>query len=97
MAVLTKHRFTTKDYYRMAESGVLPPDARVELLDGEIIDMAPIGPFHGGSVNHLNRLFNRHPSGVRFLVAVQNSFHHDEHSQPQPDLILLRIQPSSSA
>src|SRR5215207_2780275 len=51
--VLTTHRFTVEDYHRMGEAGVLKPDARVELLDGEIIDMAPIGPFHGGSTKSL--------------------------------------------
>jgi hypothetical protein len=39
MPVLTEHRFSVQAYYRMAETGVLPPDARVELLDGRIIDM----------------------------------------------------------
>ena len=48
MLVQTQHRFSVEDYYRMAETGVLRPDARVELLDGKIIDMSPIGPFHGG-------------------------------------------------
>ena len=59
MFVQTKHRFTVKDYHRMAETGVLPPDARVELLNGEIIDMSPIGPFHGGVTKHLNQIFFR--------------------------------------
>jgi len=45
MSVQTNHRFSIKDYYRMAETGVLPPDARVELFEGEIIDMSPIGAY----------------------------------------------------
>lgn len=92
MPLLTKHRFTTKDYYRMAETGLLKPDARVELLDGEIIDMSPIGPPHGGATKRLNRFF----TGVarsRWLVAVQDPVHLDEHSDPQPDLMLLRPAP----
>src|SRR5207245_3038050 len=89
MAVLTKHRFTTKEYYRMAETGVLRPDARVELLDGEIIDMSPIGPFHGGVVNRLVRLFTR-SSGRRWLVSAQNPVRLHDYSEPEPDLMLLK-------
>jgi Uma2 family endonuclease len=83
------HRFSVKDYYRMAETGVLRPDARVELVDGRIIDMSPIGPLHGGVVNRLNRFFHRH-SKDRWLQAVQNPVHLEDHSEPQPDLMLLR-------
>jgi len=66
----------------MAESGVLRSDARVELLDGQIIDMAPIGPAHGGSVNRLIRLFAE-LGGGRWLVSAQNPVHLDRHSEPQ--------------
>jgi Uma2 family endonuclease len=83
------HRFSVKDYYRMAEAGVLPPGARVELLDGKIIDMSPIGPLHGGVVKRLNRLFNRY-SEDRWLVAVQDPVRLEDHSEPQPDLMLLK-------
>lgn len=48
MLAPAQHRFSVEEYYRLAETGVLRPDARVELLDGQIIDMSPIGPFHGG-------------------------------------------------
>jgi Uma2 family endonuclease len=89
MSVLTKHRFNTSEYYRMAETGVLKAGARVELVDGEIIDMSPIGPFHGGVVNRLNALLNANAKG-RYLVAVQNPLHLDPYSEPQPDLLLLR-------
>jgi len=89
MFVQTKHRFTVKDYYRMAETGVLPPDARVELLNGEIIDMSPIGPFHGGLVNRLVRIFNKNSKG-RWIISAQNPLQLDEHSEPQPDVMLLK-------
>jgi Uma2 family endonuclease len=89
MFVQTKHRFTVKNYYRMAETGVLPPDARVELLNGEIIDMSPIGPFHGGLVNRLVRIFNKISKG-RWIVSAQNPLRLDENSEPEPDVMLLK-------
>jgi len=85
----TLHRFSVKDYYRMAESGVIPPGARVELLDGKVIDMSPIGPLHGGLVKGLIRVFTRFPQG-RWLLAAQDPVHLEDHSEPQPDLMLLK-------
>ena len=76
----------------MGETGVLKPDARVELLDGEIIDMSPIGPFHGGLVNRLTRLFNTRSDG-RWLVSVQNPLRLDDLSEPEPDVMLLKPVP----
>ena len=76
----------------MAETGVLTPDARVELLTGEIIDMSPIGPFHGGVVNCLIQLFTTAAKG-RWVISVQNPVRLDDHSEPQPDLMLLRPVP----
>jgi hypothetical protein len=51
-----RHRISVHDYHRMAEVGVLAPDARVELIEGEIIDMAPIGKDHQSIVDQLNRM-----------------------------------------
>lgn len=73
----------------MAETGVLRPDARVELLDGKIIDMSPIGPFHGGVVGRLTRLFSK-LSKDRWLVWPQNPLRLDDHSEPEPDVMLLK-------
>lgn len=73
----------------MAETGVLRPDARVELLDGEIIDTSPIGPFHGGITNYLTEIFVTAAQG-RWKVSVQNPVRLDDHSEPQPDLMLLK-------
>ncbi|MGH7972236.1 MAG: Uma2 family endonuclease, partial [Limisphaerales bacterium] len=92
MLVQTKHRFNVKEYYRMAETGVLRPDARVELLNGEIIDMSPIGPFHGGLVKRLSRLFTLQAKG-RWTVSTQDPLRLDDHSEPQPDVMLLKPAP----
>jgi len=94
MLAPTKHRFSVKEYYRMAETGVLKPDARVELLNGEIIDMSPIGPFHGGVVKRLIDLFTQASKG-RWWVCVQDPVHLDDHSEPEPDLMLLKRDPGS--
>jgi Uma2 family endonuclease len=87
------HRFSVKEYYRMAETGVLRPDARVELLDGEIIDMSPIGPFHSGVVCRLTRLFTLN-SGNRWLVRAQAPLRLNVHSEPEPDVMLLKPSPN---
>lgn len=89
MAVLTQHRFSVKDYYRMAETGVLSPDARVELLDGRIIDMSPIGPYHSGTVNRLSQIF-QHKAQGRWMVSTQNPLHIDDYSEPEPDIMLVK-------
>src|ERR1043166_3290888 len=89
MPVEAQHRFSVADYYRMAETGVLRPGARVELLDGRIIDLSPIRPFHGGSVKRLNRLFNK-VAGGRWVVSTQDPVRLEEISEPQPDLMLLK-------
>lgn len=88
-ASLPRYRFTVVDYRRMGESGILAPDARVELLDGEIVTMSPIGPLHVYSVTLLNdHLAAR--VGPEWLVAVQSPIQLDDYSEPQPDLAVLR-------
>lgn len=73
----------------MAETGVLAPDARVELLNGEIIDMSPIGPFHGSITAVLAELFTA-TSKSRWHTRAQNSLRLDDHSEPQPDVLLVK-------
>jgi Uma2 family endonuclease len=84
-----RHRLTVADYYRMAEVGILAPDARVELIDGEIIDMAPPGSLHAATVHRLLEVLVRAVES-RASVLVQNPMRLSEHSEPQPDLALLR-------
>lgn len=92
MAVLAEHRFTVKEYYRMAETGILRPDARVELLNGKIIDMSPIGPFHGSLVKRLSRLFTL-KANDRWIVSTQDSLRLNDYSEPEPDVALLKPSP----
>jgi Uma2 family endonuclease len=83
-----RHRITVHDYHRMAEAGVLAPDARVELIEGEIIDMAPIGKSHQSIVDQLTRALVR-AVGEGAIVRVQGSVRLSQWSEPQPDLVLL--------
>ena len=83
------HRFTVEEYYRLAEAGILAPDARVELLEGQIVDMFPIGPFHSGVGTRLQTLFTR-AGGDRWIVRSQYPIHLNDGSEPQPDLALVK-------
>ena len=83
------HRITVDEYYRMAEVGLLAPETRVELIDGVIIDMAPIGSRHAGTVTRLDRLLSR-AVGDRAIVRVQQPVRLSRSSEPQPDVSLLR-------
>ena len=84
------HRFTVTDYYRMADLGVLRPDAQVELLDGQVFDMMPIGPFHSGVGTRLQRLFERLPEPDRWIVRCQYPIRLNGDSESLPDLALVR-------
>jgi len=86
----TRHKLSVDDYYRMAETGVLKPGERVELIDGEIIDMAPIGSGHAGNTNQLNWIFARAAVAGLALVSIQNPLRLDSYNEPEPDLMLLR-------
>jgi Uma2 family endonuclease len=83
-----RHRITVDEYHRMAESGSFAPDARVELIDGEIIDMPPIGSAHAGTVDQLGALLHR-AVGDRAIVRCQSPIQIGDYSEPQPDLALL--------
>ena len=84
------HRFDVDDYYRMAEVGILSREDRVELIQGEIIDMAPISSAHGGTVVALTELVARLVADGKVLVSMQGPLRLDPHNEPQPDLMLLR-------
>ena len=87
--LLTRHRLSVADYYRMGEAGIFAPEARIELIDGEIIDMAPIGTRHGSAVKRLNAMLAA-AVGSRAIVSVQDPLRLDNLSEPEPDLMLLK-------
>jgi len=86
------YRFTVGEYYRMAEAGIFNEDDRVELLEGEIVDMAPIGSRHAACVKRMNRFFSEQLR-EEVTVAVQDPIRLGELSEPQPDVMLLRPRP----
>ncbi len=85
---IAKHVFTVTDFERMAETGIISENDRVELIEGEIIEMSPIGSRHAACVDR----FTEKIVGLRLnvIVRVQSSIRLDDYSQPQPDLALLR-------
>ena len=89
---LRKGPFTVESYQRLAELGILPNDARVELIDGQVVEMRPIGGPHASCVRRLiHRFGQRLPQVV--MIDVQNPVVLDESNAPQPDLALLAYRP----
>jgi Uma2 family endonuclease len=85
---------TVAEYYRMGDAGILTEDDRVELIEGQLVAMTPIGSGHSGTVNGLNHLLVR-AVGERGVVAVQNPVRLDDHSEPRPDFAVLRPRPDA--
>jgi Uma2 family endonuclease len=87
-------RFTVKEYYRMAKAGILGPDERVELIEGEILDMPPIPARHAVCVNILTRLFVPRV-GDAFTVQIQGPVRLNQYSEPVPDVAILKGPPDT--
>ena len=86
---ITRRLFDVDDYHRMAEAGILSEDDRVELIDGEIIAMTPVGPRHNAAVDRATRALVT-AVGDRAIVRVQGSIRLGRHDEPQPDFVLLK-------
>ncbi len=88
-----RRRFTIAEYHRLGEVGILRTDERVELIEGEIVEMGPIGRLHAGAVDRIANVFCRR-LGERVIVRVQNPVvFTDLLSEPQPDVTLLVPRP----
>lgn len=85
----SRHLITVDAFHRMGETGILAPTDRVELIDGEIIDMSPIGVLHAAIVARLAMLFSQ-KLGATAVVWCQNPLHLDDVNEPEPDIAILR-------
>lgn len=88
-AQVVKRSFTVVEYRRMVEVGILSEKDRVELIDGEVFEMSPIGEPHAACVDALNELV-RDRLGASVIVRVQSPIQLDDFSEPQPDVSVLR-------
>ena len=86
----TRRRISVDEYYAMAEAGILGRDERVELIDGEIVVLAPIGNPHEARTAASNRLLAPLFIEERAVLRVQGHVRLDGNNRPEPDLALLR-------
>ena len=82
--------FTVAEYHRMAEAGIFTEDDRVELIEGEIVALSPIGSRHAACVKKIASLVRDLLAGKAIVVGVQDPVRLSDHSEPQPDLSLVR-------
>jgi Uma2 family endonuclease len=86
---VTKKLFTVDEYYRMADAGILTEDDRVELIDGEIIEMSPVGNRHRACVHRANTFFTE-ALGRTAIVSNQSPLRLSNYTEPVPDVIVLK-------
>src|SRR5216110_2915033 len=86
---VAKKLFTVDEYLRMGEAGIFGPEARLELIEGEIIEMSPLGDRHMACVNRATALFVPRLAG-KGMVSVQNAVRLSRITEPQPDILLAR-------
>jgi Uma2 family endonuclease len=91
-----RHRFSVGEYHRMGQAGILRPDARVELVAGEVVEMAPIGARHAEVVDRLTRACLL-GAGAQARVRVQGPVRLNDRTEVQPDVALLRPADYSAA
>jgi Uma2 family endonuclease len=87
---LAKRLLTVSEYHKMAEVGILDEDDRVELINGEIIEMSPIGKLHVNRVNRITSIFKKLPD-EKAILSIQNPISIAPYSEPEPDISLLEF------
>jgi Uma2 family endonuclease len=86
---IARRYFNVTEFYSMAEAGVFSEDDRVELIEGEILEMSPIGSRHAACVGRLTELFGQQV-GRKAIIRVQNPIQLNDYSEPLPDISLLK-------
>ena len=85
----TKHLTDLDEWRRLGEANIFPPESRLELINGEILEMAPIGFNHAGHLKHINKLFTKLvPDNI--IISVQDPLQLGDLSEPEPDFMLLK-------
>lgn len=92
-AIFERKRFSSDDYAKMLQSGILQRHERVELIDGEVRCMSPIGTRHYAMVNYLTRQLVQ-MVGEAGIVSVQNPVHLNDFTEPEPDMVVMRPRPN---
>ena len=87
--LLQRHRLSVTDYHCMGDAGIFHEGDSVELIDGEVIDMAPIGSNHAGTVKLLSNIM-KIAVGTQAIVSTQDPVVLDSFSEPEPDIALLK-------
>ncbi len=87
---LAKRLLTVSDYHKMAEVGILDEDDRIELINGEIIEISPIGSLHVNRVNRITSIFKKLPD-EKAILSIQNPVSIAPYSEPEPDISLLEF------
>ncbi len=88
-----KHLINVSEYYQLDRDYLLSEKKRVELIEGEIVDMAPIGNKHANCVRRIFDQFLSLQANKKAALSVQNPIHLDEYSEPEPDIAILHFKP----
>lgn len=89
MLTLPRKKFSIEEYHQIIASGVLRENYLIELINGEILEMSPVGFRHASCVNRLNQLLGL-KLGDKVIISVQNPIQLNDNSEPQPDIVLLK-------
>jgi len=84
-------KFNVTEYYRMAEAGILHEDDRIELIEGKIVEMTPIGSRHALCLERLNRVFQMGVKADQGLIRIQDPIRLSDETEPQPDLVIASV------